>query len=114
MVADYSQYAVRFKSAIRALAEARAKVGPPTPREVVHYWNFQCWRVLANWLSIISALPREERIEANRDADTFVGRALATAGLANASDLAKAMNSAEAAIPNGHPYRALIEFERER
>ena len=114
IVEDYREYSDRFRSAIRALAEARKKVAAPTPPEVVQYWNFQVWRVLANWLSTISKLPRDARIEANSEADSFIRTAFPNAALADVSDIVKAMNSAIAAIPDGHPYRMLIELERER
>jgi hypothetical protein len=110
-----NDYAGKFKTSIRALAEARVKKGPATPPEVNHYWALQCWRVLANWSYVIGTLPnRDARISANTEADSFIRTALAEAGLADVSDLPKALTSAETLLPNEHPYRQLIALERQQ
>ena len=85
-----------------------------TPREVIDYWSFQCWRVLVNWLYIIGQLPLDSQASANERADTFVKTTLAGAGLPEVATLPKAINSAENAIPGEHPYRRLIALERQR
>jgi hypothetical protein len=114
VAAHYDEYAAKFKTALRALTEARAKAGSATPIEVIHYWDFQCWRVLANWLYTISQLPLEAQADANKNADKVVKETLANTGLADVTTLPKAMSSAENALPNEHPYRQLIALERQR
>jgi hypothetical protein len=106
-------YAPKFKAAVRALAEARSKAAAPTPSEVLYYWDYQCWRVLANWLYIIGKLPLVAQADANNQADAFVRSSLADAGLQEPTTLPKAMNSAENALPTEHPYRKLIALERQ-
>jgi hypothetical protein len=114
VAAHYDEYVTKFKASIRALADARGKVAAPTPQEVLYYWDYQCWRVLANWLITISKLPIEKQREANLEADAFIKSALADTGLKDVTDLTKAMGAAEAALPSAHPYRQLIQLERDQ
>jgi hypothetical protein len=114
LAAEYAEYAAKFKTAVRALAEAQAKASASTPVEVLHYWDYQCWRVLANWLYVIGKLPWDRLADANKEADAFVKTTLAGAGLADTATLAKAMDSAETSLPDGHPYRMLIALGRGR
>jgi hypothetical protein len=112
VAAHYDEYAARFHTALRALAEARENVGPATPPEVIAYWDYQCWRVLQNWLFIISQLPLDDQAVANQAADEFVQTTLANAGLPAATTLPKAIEALEQSIQP--PYRQLIELERQR
>ena len=114
VAARYDEYAARFRPALRALTEAREKVAAPTPPEVVAYWNYQCWRVLQNWSIVLSHLPPADATEPNQEADAFVMTALANAGLPAATTLPSAMTAFENALPTDHPYRQLIELERQR
>lgn len=114
VAAHYNEYAAKFQTALRALTEARSKAAAATPREVIDYWDFQCWRALSNWLYIISQLPLDAQANANGQADSFVKTTLADAGLPDVTTLPKAMSSAESALPSEHPYRQLIALERQR
>jgi hypothetical protein len=114
IAAHYDEYAAKCQTALRALTEARAKAAAATSREVIDYWDFQCWRVLANWLYLISQLPLDAQARANGEADAFVKTTLASAGLSDVTTLPKAMSSAENALPAEHPYRRLIALERQR
>ena len=114
VAAHYDEYAAKFRTAVRALAEAREKAAAPTPPEVVAYWNYQCWRVLQNWSFIIGQLPPDVAAEPNRESDAFVKAALANAGLQGPTDLPGAKAAVENALPPNHPYRQLIELERQR
>ncbi len=110
----YDEYAAKFRTAVRALTEAREKVAAPTPPEVIHYWNYQCWRVLQNWSFVLSHLPAEAAADPNREADAFVQTALSNARVAGATDLPSAMAAVEKALPPQHPYRQLINLEGQR
>lgn len=112
--AYYDDYAAKFRTAVRALAEAREKAAAPTPPEVMAYWNYQCWRVLQNWGLVLSHLPLADAAEPNQEADAFVKTALANAGLPEATTLPSAMTALENALPTDHPYHQLIELERQR
>jgi hypothetical protein len=114
VAAHYNEYAAKFRAALRALTEAREKAAPATPREVVYYWDYQCWRVLENWLYIISQLPLDAIADATGQADSFVKTTLANTGLQDAATLKKAIEAAENALPGGHPYRQLIGLEEQR
>lgn len=108
----YPDYSSRFRTALRALSEARAKCNAATPPEVIAYWNYQCWRLLENWLFIISQLPLDNQAEANSEADSFVRSILAHANLNSANTLPTAIASLEASLPP--PYSQLIDLERRR
>jgi hypothetical protein len=108
----YEEYASRFRTAVRALAEARGKAAAPTPPEVIAYWNYQCWRILQNWSFVLAQLPLELAAQPNQEADAFVATTLADARLGEPATLPAAMAAAEQALPAVHPYRALIELER--
>jgi hypothetical protein len=114
IAANYGEYAARFQTALRALMEARSTAGPATPKEVIYYWAYQCWRVLSNWLFIIGQLPLEAQAQANAQADLLVKRLLADAGLADVSTLPDAIQFAESLLPPEHPYRQLMALERQR
>lgn len=110
----YDEYAAKFRTAIRVLTDAREKVAAPTPPEVIDYWNYQCWRVLQNWSFVLSQLPAEAAAGPNREADAFVRTALSNARLPGVTDLPSAMAAVEKALPPQHPYRQLIDLERQR
>lgn len=114
VAAHYDEYADRFHTAVRALAEAHEKCAAPTPPEVRAYWSWQTWRLLQNWSSILSQLPPESAAEPNLEADSFVKSALANTGLEGATNLAEAMTALESILPSDHPYRQLIALERQR
>jgi hypothetical protein len=114
VAAHYDEYAARFRPALRALTEAREKIAAPTPTEVIAYWHYQCWRVLQNWSYVIGQLSLENSTEPNHEADAFVKDALANAGFVGATNLPSATAAAEQALPPNHPYRQLIELERQR
>lgn len=110
VAAHYNEYAARFHTALRALTEARKQAGPATPAAVIHYWNYQSWRVLQNWNYIIANLPMDGIAAATRDADTFVESALADIKI-QAATLSRAIEEIRNALPEQHPYRQLIELE---
>jgi hypothetical protein len=112
--AHYDGYAASFRTALRTLTEAREKAAAPTPPEVIAYWNYQCWRVLQNWSFVIGQLSLEDAAQPNNEADAFVATALTTAGLENVTSLQTAMTALDNALPGNHPYRQLIELERQR
>ena len=114
VAAHYDEYATKFHTALRALAEAREKLSPATPQEVLYYWDYQCWRVLEDWLYIIAQLPLDSQADANGRADSFVKTTLANARLQDTTTLPKAIQAAENALPAQHPYRQLIDLERQR
>lgn len=114
LAAHYDEYTVKFRVALRALTEAQEKISAATPVEVVHYWRYQCWRVLQNWFYTISQLPLEVQAEANRVADGFVKSTLSSAKLANVGTLKDAIQSVSEALPKSHPYRQLIDLESSR
>jgi len=114
VAAHYDEYDARFRTAVRALAEAREKTAAPTPPEVIAYWSWQTWRLLQNWSYILSQLPPENAADPNLEADAFVKSALANTGLENATSLSAAMAALESTLPSDHPYLQLIELERQR
>jgi hypothetical protein len=114
-VAEHAaEYSNRFRTALRALAEARTKNGTATPPDVTQYWAYHTWRVLQNWEFTLGRLPIAGQGDARRAADELVARALGEANLAQATSLPKAIEAVEALIPADHPYRKLIEMERLR
>ena len=114
VAAHYEDYAAKFRAALRALGEARGKTSSATPGEVIQYWNYQCWRVLANWAFILSQLPLDTQAGPYRDADAFVKTTLVAVKLGDTSSLLKAIESVKKVLPDQHPYRQLIELEERR
>jgi hypothetical protein len=112
VAANYDDYAVGFRAALVALEEGWEKMGVATPAEVVAYWNYQCWRVLQNWLFVVGQLPLDKQAAANREADRFVASSLSHLGAAGATTLPGALQAVERQVPE--PYRQLIELERSR
>lgn len=110
----YDEYASKFHTALRALTEAREKTAPATPLEVIYYWDYQCWRVLENWLYLIGQLPLDAQADANGQADSFVKTTLANARLQGPATLPKAIEAVENDLPKTHPYRQLMDLERQR
>lgn len=111
---NYKVYAGKFRNALRALAEAKAKMTAATPAAVRYYWYYQSWRVLENWQFVLGVLLVEQQNQANREADEFVSATLGGNDLLDASTLPDAVKKAEAAIPAGLVYRQLIDLERQR
>jgi hypothetical protein len=85
-----------------------------TPASVHYYWDYQCWRVLENWLFVLGKLPLGDQAKANQDADKFNKDMFGAKDLLNAATLPAAVQSAENAIPATHVYRKLIELEQSR
>jgi len=114
VAADYDRYAAGFRTAVRAWLEARNKISAPTPSEVIAYGNYQGWRILQNWSYILSQLPVDAALEPNREADAFVQSTFAEAALPAVTTLPAATQALANALPAEHPYRQMIELERQR
>jgi hypothetical protein len=112
VAANYADYGARFKAALVALAEGWAKMGGATPPEVTAYWDYQCWRVLQNWLFVIGQLPLERQASANQEADRSVANALSHLVKEGAPTLPGALRTIESRLPE--PYSRLIDLERSR
>ncbi len=83
-----------FATAIDKVDEARARIGPPTPRSTAYYVEYQNWRILQNWRLVISKIPDRDERRAARDRAKVGGKTLA-----------QAAHASRDSIPQGHPLR---------
>ncbi len=91
-------YKTAFEASLNPAREEAFEEGL-TPNSVRTYLHYQRWRVLQNWdLAISKVSDSETRKRLRRDADAFLGDSLVTL-----------MDREKAGIPEGNPYRQLIE-----
>lgn len=104
----------QFKSVLQQFAEARRSFAAPTPSAVKLYWNYQLWRVLENWNITLGKVepftPNATR--ALTEADAVIATQFPK--LTGGTNLTSAIQASKLSIPEGHPYRRLIEFEEKR
>lgn len=113
---SYPQYETRFKTALRAMAEARDLINPMTPSEVSQYWSYQAWRILNNWRIVLSELPVLEASTArsSADADQIVKTTVGTSSRLNAAGLEAAITQARKSLPEASPLVQLMALESQR
>jgi len=114
--ASYPQYESRFRTALRALAEARDLFGPATPQEVTQYWSYQTWRILNNWQIVLGELPvlAESTADAVAAADQAVKNTVGGSGQLDTARLGDAIRKARDSVPEASPLFQLMALESQR
>jgi hypothetical protein len=88
-----------FGTAIEKVGEARGRIGPATPPSTAYYVEYQRWRILRNWLSVIAGFPDTEPAEM---------RAASSRAKVDGKTLDQAAKESRDAIPATHFLRQQI------
>lgn len=92
-------YKTAFAQYLNPAKEEAYGSDAPTPKSVLSYMHYQRWRVIQNWdLALSRVEDREARQQLRAAADAFLGKPMPDAAR-------REMTS----IPEGDPYRQLIE-----
>jgi len=100
---DYNEnsFALNFETALTELDNGYRQAGPATPPEVGWFFHYHRWRIINNWVIVVTSIePGEDRISATAEAESKL-----------AMDFLEAMEAELEPIPQGHPLRDLIRAQ---
>jgi hypothetical protein len=94
-------FSLDFDTALRKLNSGYGKSGPATPPEVGWFFHYHRWRIISNWLIVVTSIePGEDRKIATTEAESKLDESFTDA-----------MDAELNSIPQGHPLRDLISAQ---